>query len=138
MLILALDTCDARGSIALLRGGEILALESHTTSEDYSSWLLPATTRLLTPKSFSLRDIELYAVASGPGSFTGVRMALTSVKAWSEVYARPIAAVSRLQALASQSIGSAPFVAACVDARRNQVFAALYRRHPSGSKLVDA
>jgi tRNA threonylcarbamoyladenosine biosynthesis protein TsaB len=128
VLILALDTCDARGSLALLRDASLLHAESHLTAEDYSSWLLPAAARALTAASLTMRDIELYAVAAGPGSFTGVRVGLTTVKAWSEVYGHPIAAVSRLEAVATEGTGSAPYVAAFVDARRNQIFAALYRR----------
>src|SRR6266436_8074966 len=122
VLILALDTCDARGGIALLRDESVLHTEPHTTAEDYSSWLLPAISRVLTPAGLTLRDIELYAVTAGPGSFTGVRVGLTTVKAWSEVYSRPIAAVSRLEAVASESTGSAPYVAAFIDARRDQIF----------------
>jgi len=128
VLILALDTCDPRGSIALLRDAVLLHAETHTTAEDYSSWLLPAVTRVLTATGLRLPDIKLYAVAAGPGSFTGVRVGLTTVKAWSEVYRSPIAAVSRLEAVAAESTGSSPYVAAFIDARRNQIFAALYRR----------
>ena len=137
MLILALDTCDARGGAALLRSESVLQVESHTTTEDYSSWLLPAVGRVLTPASLTLRDIELYAVAAGPGSFTGVRVGLTTVKAWSEVYGQPIAAVSRLEALASESVGSCPYVAAFIDARRNQIFAGLYHRQATGLERID-
>lgn len=128
VLILALDTCDARGSIALLRDSSLLHIEPHSTPEDYSSWLLPAVTRTLIAGNLAMRDIGLYAVAAGPGSFTGVRVGLTTVKAWGEVYAHPIAAVSRLEALAAESTGSAQYVGAFIDARRDQVFAALFRR----------
>ena len=137
MFILALDTCDARGGVALLRDDSLLQAEAHTTAEDYSSWLLPAIHRVLTPATLTLRDIELYAAAAGPGSFTGVRVGLTTVKAWSEVYRRPIAAVSRLEAVASESTGSAPYIAAFIDARRSQIFAALYRRQTSGLERLD-
>jgi tRNA threonylcarbamoyladenosine biosynthesis protein TsaB len=137
MLILALDTCDPGGSVALLRDESVLHVEVHTTLEDYSSWLLPAINRVLTPARLTLRDIDLYAVAAGPGSFTGVRVGLTAVKAWSEVYNRPIAAVSRLEAVAADSTGSAPFVAALIDARRNQIFAALYLRQVSSLQRID-
>jgi tRNA threonylcarbamoyladenosine biosynthesis protein TsaB len=128
VLILALDTCDVRGSVAILRDESLLQLAPHTTNEDYSSWLLPSVTAVLTSAGLTLRDIDLYAVAAGPGSFTGVRVGLTTVKAWSEVYGRPIAAVSRLEAIASESNAASPYVAAFIDARRNQIFAALYRR----------
>jgi tRNA threonylcarbamoyladenosine biosynthesis protein TsaB len=137
MLILALDTCDPRGSVALLRDESVLQVGVHAASEDYSSWLLPAINRVLTPARLKLRDIELYAVAAGPGSFTGVRVGLTSVKAWSEVYNRPIAAVSRLEAVAAESTGSTPLVAAFIDARRNQIFAALYHRQASTLQRID-
>jgi tRNA threonylcarbamoyladenosine biosynthesis protein TsaB len=137
VLILALDTCDTRGGVALLRDDSLLQSEAHTTAEDYSSWLLPAINRVLAPVALTLRDIELYAVAAGPGSFTGVRVGLTTVKAWSEVYSRPIAAVSRLEAVASESTGSAPYVAAFIDARRNQIFAVLYRRQAAALERLD-
>lgn len=137
MLILALDTCDPRGSVAILRDESLLYTEPHTTTEDYSSWLLPAVTRILTTAGLTLQDIDVYAVAAGPGSFTGVRVGLTTVKAWSEVYGRPIAAVSRLEAIAAQSTGSSPYVAAFIDARRNQIFAALYRRQATSLQRVD-
>jgi tRNA threonylcarbamoyladenosine biosynthesis protein TsaB len=137
VLILALDTCDTRGSIALLRDHSLLHCESHTTAEDYSSWLLPAVTRVLTAAGVALPDIKLCAVAAGPGSFTGVRVGLTTVKAWSEVYGCPIAAVSRLEAVAAESTGSSPYVAAFIDARRNQIFAALYRRQAPSLERID-
>jgi tRNA A37 threonylcarbamoyladenosine modification protein TsaB len=59
------------------------------------------------------------------------------VKAWSEVYSRPIAAVSRLEAVAAESTGSAPYVAAFIDAHRNQIFAALYRRQAIALERLD-
>jgi tRNA threonylcarbamoyladenosine biosynthesis protein TsaB len=73
-------------------------------------------------------EVEGYAVAAGPGSFTGVRVGLTTVKAWAEVYGKPIAAVSRLEAMVVQSVGEAKLLAAFTDARRGQVFGAVYRK----------
>src|SRR5260370_24436048 len=121
-VMLAIDACDTRGGIALLRDHSLLHCESHITAEDYSSWLLPAVTRVLAAAGVRLPDIELYAVAAGPGSFTGARVGLTTVKAWSEVYGRPIASVSRLEAVAAESICSSPYVAPFIDAPRNQSF----------------
>jgi tRNA threonylcarbamoyladenosine biosynthesis protein TsaB len=137
VLILALDTCDARGSVALLRDESLLHTTPHATAKDYSSWLLPAVTAILASAGLLLRDVDLYAVAAGPGSFTGVRVGLTTVKAWTEVYGRPIATVSRLEAIAEQGIGSSPYVAAFIDARRNQIFAALYRRQAPSLQRVE-
>ena len=128
MLILALDTCDLHGSVALLRDNSVLQAVSHDTAEDYSSWLLPAVGRVLEAAGSKLDQVDVFAAAAGPGSFTGVRVGLTTVKAWAEVYGRGIAAVSRLEALAEESSGKAPYVAPFFDARRNQVFGALFRR----------
>jgi tRNA threonylcarbamoyladenosine biosynthesis protein TsaB len=128
VILLALDTSDARGSVALLRDEQILQSIAHETAEDYSSWVLPAVERLLVAKQLKMRDVEVYAVSTGPGSFTGLRVGLTSVKAWSEVYGGRIAALSRLEAIASQAPGAAEFVAAFFDAHREQVFGGLFRR----------
>jgi tRNA threonylcarbamoyladenosine biosynthesis protein TsaB len=137
VLILALDTCDLHGSVALLRDNSVFQSESHDTTEDYSSWLLPAVSRVLTAAGADLGQVDVFAAAAGPGSFTGVRVGLITVKAWAEVYGRSIAAVSRLEALAQESTGKAPFVAPFFDARRNQLFAALFRRHGSQLQPVE-
>src|ERR1700686_4378969 len=90
----------------------------HDTVEEYSSWLLPTVGKVLAANSLKMADVEAYAVGAGPGSFTGVRVGLTTVKAWGEVYGRPIAPVSRLEAVASQSEAGRPFVAAFIDGSR--------------------
>jgi tRNA threonylcarbamoyladenosine biosynthesis protein TsaB len=100
----------------------------HHRAEDYSSWLLRSVTELLKGVNLQLGDMDAYAVAAGPGSFTGVRVALATAKAWAEVYGRGIAAVSRLEAFASQASGTERRVLAFADARRGQVFGALYTR----------
>jgi tRNA threonylcarbamoyladenosine biosynthesis protein TsaB len=138
MIVLAIDTCDALGSIALLRDDNLLDTVAHARSEEYSSWLLPSVESLLGPSGLELKDIELFSVAPGPGSFTGVRIGLTTVKAWSEVFDRPIAAVSRLEAIADQAGADASHVASFIDAQRGQVFGALYRRSEDGLELLGA
>ena len=137
MLILALDTCDARGSIALLDDRRVVAEISHPADEEYSSWLLPAVDRLLASHHVSHSDLAGYAVASGPGSFTGVRVGLTTVKAWSEVYSKPIVPVSRLAVLAAKAPEQGAFVAAFIDAQRKQVFGALYRREGEALRAME-
>src|SRR5260221_13854635 len=103
VLILALDTCDARGGIALLRDESVLPTHPHTTAEDSSSWLLPAISRFLTPAGLTLRDIELSAAPPAPASFTGARVGPPPVKAWTGVSAPPPPASSRLEAVAAAS-----------------------------------
>jgi len=144
MRFIVVDTADARGSVALFADLDLLSLESHSSDEDYSSWLLPAVRRVLANSSLSLAGLDGYAVCAGPGSFTGIRVGLTTVKAWAEIYSKPIAAVSRLAALTvNGSRANEPFVASYIDARREQVFAALYaqlggRFEPLGEESVSS
>ncbi|MDP9146830.1 MAG: tRNA (adenosine(37)-N6)-threonylcarbamoyltransferase complex dimerization subunit type 1 TsaB [Acidobacteriota bacterium] len=112
----------------MLRDGAVLHTVAHQTTEEYSSWLLPAVDEALEAAGVVLRDADLYAVPPGPGSFTGVRIGLTTVKAWNEVFGKPIAAVTRLEALARQAVATAPFVAAAVNGLRGQIYAAIYKR----------
>jgi len=133
MRFIVVDTADARGSVALFDNLELLSVEAHSTEEDYSSWLLPAVNRLFANSSLSLAGLDGYAVCAGPGSFTGLRVGLTTVKAWAEIHCKPIAALSRLAALTVNDLQSdEPLVASYIDARREQVFAALYARLGSG------
>jgi len=136
MINLAIDTCDRNGSVALRIDGRCVGLRLHEEQE-YSSWLLPAVEELLAESAEVYSDLELLSVANGPGSFTGVRVGLCAVKAWSEVYRLPVVGVSRLEAMARQS-PAAEWVAATYDAHRGQVFAGLYRRTGGELELVEA
>jgi tRNA threonylcarbamoyladenosine biosynthesis protein TsaB len=132
MQFIVIDTADARGSVAVFRDHSCLSIESHGCAEDYSSWLLPAAQRALSGSGLTLSQLDGYAVCAGPGSFTGLRVGLTTVKAWAELYGMPIAAVSRLHGIATSGpddmTPDQSFVASIIDARREQVFAALYQR----------
>ena len=132
MIVLAIDTCDARGSVAVLRDEAVLKVVAHHSPEDYSSWLLPAVRECLEGGGLGMEDVDGYAVAAGPGSFTGVRVGLTTVKAWTEVYGKRIAAVSRLEALAVEASGGPACVGAFANAQRGQVFGAVYQRNGTG------
>jgi tRNA threonylcarbamoyladenosine biosynthesis protein TsaB len=145
VLILAIDTCDAHGSVALAQDGVVLSSLPHDSGEDYSTWLLPAVDHVLNAACRRLVDVELYAAAAGPGSFTGIRVALTTVKAWNEVFHKPIAAVSRLEAFAVQAADAKPglpkIVAAFCDGGRGQLYGAVYcragdRYEPVGDERV--
>jgi tRNA threonylcarbamoyladenosine biosynthesis protein TsaB len=134
VILLALDTCDVKGSVALIRNDVVLSSANHDTDEEYSCWLLPAVHRLLKASGCSLPDVDAFAVACGPGSFTGVRIGLTTVKAWSEVFAKPVAAVSRLKAIAWKGAAGRKCIAAFANARRDQVFGAVYYQEEDGFK----
>jgi tRNA threonylcarbamoyladenosine biosynthesis protein TsaB len=144
MRLLVLDTADPRGSLTVFQPEGGVFSEAHPSEEDYSSWLLPAARRVLAAAGLTLSGLDAYGVCAGPGSFTGLRVGLTTVKAWAEIHSKPIVAVSRLEALAENLPGEQapePFVAAFLDARRKQVFAALFetaadRRLATGPEAV--
>ena len=135
MLILAVDTSTRTGSAALLRDSQVLAEVSGYEETPYSTRLFRDVALLQERESFRLDQIDVFAVAAGPGSFTGLRVGLTAVKAWAEVHGKPIAAISGLAAIAAESLLGEPpqasgsrAIAPFLDARRGQLFGAIYRR----------
>jgi tRNA threonylcarbamoyladenosine biosynthesis protein TsaB len=129
MLILAADTSGRHGSIALAQCGpgadcsivDLVPLAGGT----FSAQLVPQIAALLSKHGFSKDQIDGFAVASGPGSFTGLRVGLAAIKGLAEVLQKPIAAVSLLEALAVRS-GVEGTVLAVLDAGRNEVYAGEY------------
>src|SRR5712691_214892 len=140
MLILAVDTSSRSGSLAVLRGEMPLAAVASHEGEPHSSGLFRSLSGVLGELKLDLHQIDLFAVATGPGSFTGLRVGLTAVKAWAEVYRKPIAAISGLEAIAAQGLANgawrdsnAHLFAPFMDARRGQLYGAIYRRNSDDS-----
>ena len=140
MLILALDTSSALGSLAVLRSAEVLKHRAIPPGEPFSASLLRDTKELLEAAGIPFEQIDLFAVDAGPGSFTGLRTGLATVKGWAEVYGRPVAAVSGLEAMAIQVTGLAStrsLIAAIMDARRGQIFGGVFRSRGDGSGALE-
>jgi tRNA threonylcarbamoyladenosine biosynthesis protein TsaB len=137
VLTLALDTSSLVGSLAILREDQLVGVVSTNSNENYSSRMFRHLAFLLKDLSLKLGDFDLFAVASGPGSFTGLRVGLTAAKGWAEVFKKPVVGVSALEAVAEQALpGRAlrpAFVIPVLDARRGQFYCAFYRQ--SGSRL---
>ena len=128
MLTLALDTSSPAGSLAVLRDERVIGTVSTWTDEIYSSRMFRHLEFLLKELSLGLGEFDLFAVAAGPGSFTGLRVGLAAVKGWAEVYRKPIAAVSALEAVAAQSHSQSSLMVPVLDAHRGQIYFGLYRR----------
>src|SRR5690242_9341556 len=124
-LILAVETATLAGSIALVRGNDVIAGSSGDPSVSHSNTLLADLDRLLAGTKISLEDIDLFAVAVGPGSFTGLRIGIATVKALATTLARPCAAIPTLQAIALGG-GAARNSIALLPAGRGELFAQLF------------
>jgi tRNA threonylcarbamoyl adenosine modification protein YeaZ len=127
VLILAVDTASPAGSTAVLDDEKVIGLISTTSDETYSSRLFRQLDFLLSELKLAPGAFDLFAVNSGPGSFTGLRVGLTATKGWAEVYGKPAAPISGLEAVAAQSHTGSIAVPA-LDARRGQVYFGFYRR----------
>jgi len=123
-LVLAIDTTHEFGSLALARGDEILEEMPLHAPAGFGHVLYGRLDELLRLHGVRVEAIDCFAAASGPGSFTGVRVGLACVKGLAEATARPAAAVSNLQALAC--FGSGPLRAVLLDARRGEIYGAVY------------
>jgi tRNA threonylcarbamoyladenosine biosynthesis protein TsaB len=144
MLLLIVDTGSAKGGVALAEiadepiaehasdreNATILGEESLET-RDFSRQLIPAISRLLDAHGRHLSDIDAFVVISGPGSFTGLRVGLSAVKAMAEASGMPVIALSRLAVLASaaarHSGRPAELVHAVLDAGRGDFYHGVYR-----------
>jgi tRNA threonylcarbamoyladenosine biosynthesis protein TsaB len=126
--ILAIDTSSTHGGVAYLVENRVLSEESGELSEPSSSGLFRRVSTVLGRASAKLSDVECFAVAVGPGSFTGVRVGLAAVKGWAEVWQRPVAGVSVLEAVAAEATEPGNLVIAVTNARRGLLFSGLYER----------
>jgi tRNA threonylcarbamoyladenosine biosynthesis protein TsaB len=140
MIVLAVDTSGKDGSIALARALDNASAFSGLTILDqvpleggtFSAQLVPQIAALLSKHNLSKKDIGAFAVASGPGSFTGLRVGLAAIKALAEILQKPIAAVSRLEAMAhdlvlagrrmTEELSPIDGFAIALDASRREVF----------------
>jgi tRNA threonylcarbamoyladenosine biosynthesis protein TsaB len=123
-VILSIDTTSEFGSAALTEGGRTIEeLPLHST-DGFGHVLYQHLELLLARRQTTIHQIECFAAASGPGSFTGVRVGLAAVKGLAEAAGKRVVAVSNLRALAS--FGSAPLRAAVIDARRGEVYGTVY------------
>jgi tRNA threonylcarbamoyladenosine biosynthesis protein TsaB len=123
-MILAIDVCNEVGSIALLAGTSLLEERRLESPDGFGHILFGAIEDLLAAHLVPLSAITLFAVATGPGSFTGVRIGLTAAKGLAFATGKPLAGVTNLEALAS--LGYGPLRAPIFDARRGDVYAAIY------------
>ena len=122
--VLAIDTTGESASIALVGEQGLLEEVALDSPDGFAHVLFGEIERLLARHHLRIDQVDAFASASGPGSYTGVRVGLTAVKGLAEATGRKVAAVSNLQALAWY--GSRPLRATVLDARRGEVYGGVY------------
>ena len=124
MKILAVDTTSENGSIAITDGERVLEEIALKSDDGFAHVLFGEIEKLLVRNGLRLADIDGFAAASGPGTFTGVRVGLTAVKGLAEAMSRRVVAVSNLKAMAF--FGTGELRASWLDARRGEIYGAVY------------
>lgn len=123
-LILSLDTATEVRSVVIAHGERVLARFKGRVQKENSASVLQDIDETLDAAGVKLGNVELFAVATGPGSFTGLRSGIATIKAFAATLNRPVAGVPTLHAIAS-AVGTAPQVLASLPAGRGEVFAQL-------------
>lgn len=127
MITLGLDTSTKVASIAVIDEEKIIGEYSLSKDMSHSEKLMPMIKEVLDNIDLKIEDIDLYTVAVGPGSFTGLRIGITTVKSFSHLFNRPIIGVSTLESLAYNFSGNHATIMPMLDARRDRVYTALYK-----------
>jgi len=139
--LLTIQTATPAGSVALTHGEHLLGELFLDVRRPHGEWLLGAIDQLLGAAGMKVDDLDGFGVTIGPGSFTGLRVGLATVKGLALATGKPVAGVSTLQTLAMQAPHAALPVCALLDARKNEVYAGRYvweegAPHPTGPERV--
>ncbi len=127
MLILAFESSAKAASVALVRDGALVAQYTQCSALTHSRTLLPMAEDLLKNCEVTLADVDALAVAQGPGSFTGIRIGVSAVKGLAWAGEKPCIGVSTLEAMAWHGVAHGGYVCCAMDARRNQVYNAIFK-----------
>lgn len=126
MLTLAFESSAKAASVALCRDGALISQYSQCSALTHSRTLLPMAEDMLKNAELKLGDVDLIAVAHGPGSFTGIRIGVSTVKGLAWAADKPCVGVSTLEAMAWHGLAAGGYICPVMDARRSQVYNALF------------
>ena len=127
MLILAFESSARAASVALVEDGRLISQYSQCSGLTHSRTLLPMAEDMLKNAELTLDKVDLFAVAHGPGSFTGIRIGVSTVKGLAWAADKPCVGVSTLEAMAWHGLAAGGLVCPVMDARRSQVYNALFK-----------
>ncbi len=137
MRILALDSSGMTASVAIVEEMKVIGEYTITHKKTHSQTLLPMLDEVVKMTETDLSDIDAIAVAAGPGSFTGLRIGSATVKGLAHGLGSPIIEVPTLEAMAYQVVGGDEIICPMMDARRNQVYTALYQWRDNEFTIVE-
>jgi tRNA threonylcarbamoyladenosine biosynthesis protein TsaB len=129
-MILLIDTSQETGTIALSKDGQVLFAEENKIAKEHATWLHGAMARLLEQAKLSVRDLEAVSVVAGPGSYTGLRVGMAAAKGLCYALKIPLITQNTLRVMAESMKSLAEekgaWICPLIDARRDEVFTALY------------
>ena len=131
MKILAVDTSGQVATVAIIEDRRILGEYFLNHKKTHSQKLMPLILSLINELELKIGDIDVFAASVGPGSFTGIRIGVTTIKSLAYTLNRPVVAVNTLDALAYNVFTMQNLICPIMDARNNQVFTALYKNSKS-------
>jgi tRNA threonylcarbamoyladenosine biosynthesis protein TsaB len=127
--ILNIDTALETASICLSNEGELIRFSENDKQREHAGWLQPGIHKLLTGAGISVEDLQAIAVSNGPGSYTGLRIGLSSAKGLCYALNIPLIAINTLDMMAAAAIQEqAHLFCPMIDARRMEVYTAVYNR----------
>lgn len=128
MKIFAIDTCCMAATSAIVEDDRLIAQTVINHKKTHSQKMMPQIESMFKLSEIDIKDIDIFSAAVGPGSFTGVRIGVATVKAMAQALDKPCVGVSTLMALANQVNHFGGIICPILDARREQVYNALFRR----------
>ena len=134
MKILSIDSSSVTASVAITENGKILSEKFINNGLTHSQTLMPMVEDVINESGVPVKDIDLFAVTNGPGSFTGVRIGIACVKGMADALDKKCLAVSTLEAIAEPLKNQDVIACAVMDARCNQVYTAIFNR---GNRLCE-
>ena len=139
MLTLAIDTSTSTAGIVLLEEETIRAEVLINLGINHSASLLPSINHIFSLAGIKMADIDFFACTLGPGSFTGLRIGASTVKGFAMATGKPVVGVSTLDALALNMTNSSMLICPMLDAKKKQVYTALYRAdlHNSSERICE-
>jgi len=134
-MILLIDTAQESGMVALAKEGRVILSEENKIAKEHAAWLHPAISRILASAKKTIRELSAVAVVAGPGSYTGLRVGMAAAKGFCYALKIPLITGNSLalmaEAMIPEALENKALICPMIDARRDEVFTALYQPEPA-------